>query len=72
MLAPLGVFALLESDCTEVWLYQNRNLLGVEPDDTAEIVERCRKLCPESLVRTFAYRGTAGDRNVHMMSGRTA
>ena len=70
MRVPLGVFALLESGCTEVWLYQNGSLLGVEKDDPPDLVERSRKMAPESLVRTFGYRGTAGDRNVHMMSGR--
>ena len=70
MLTPLGVFALLESGCTEVWLYRNGGLLGIEPSDTTERIELCRKMCPEALVRTFGYRGTAGDRNVHVMSGR--
>ena len=72
MLVPIGVFALLETGCTEVWLYQNGGLLGVERDDSPELVERCRRLAPESLARKFAYRGTAGDRNVHQMSGRIA
>ena len=70
MLIPLGVFALLESGCTEVWLYANNTLLGIEAADPAEQIELSRKLCPEAIVRTFGYRGTAGDRNVHMMSGR--
>ena len=70
MLAPLGVFALLESGCTEVWLYANNTLLGIEASDTAEQIELSRKLCPDAILRTFGYRGTAGDRNVHMMSGR--
>jgi len=71
LLTPIGIFALLESGCTEVWLYANGSLLGVEPTDTQELIERCRKMAPEAHVRTFRYGGTAGDRNVHMMSGRT-
>lgn len=70
LLVPVGVFALLEHGCTEVWLYANGSLLGVEPSDTPERIELCRAMCPEALVRTFAPRGTAGDRNVHVMSGR--
>ena len=70
LLVPLGVFALLEAGCTEVWLYQNGSLCGVEPTDTPERIESCRKLGSEALVRTFSYRGTAGARNVHRMTGR--
>jgi hypothetical protein len=70
MLVPLGVFALLESGCTEVWLYQNGSVLGIEPNDPPERIESLRQQSGEALVRTFAYRGTAGDRNVHLMSGR--
>lgn len=70
MLAPLGVFALLEAGCTEVWLYTNGSLLGIESDDAPDLIERCRKLAPEALARTFRYGGTASDHNVHVMSGR--
>ncbi|MBW3596955.1 MAG: hypothetical protein KY475_06735 [Planctomycetes bacterium] len=70
MLTPLGIFALLDAGCTEVWLYRNGSLLGVEPADTAEHVELCRRMAPEALARVFAARGTAGDRNVHQMTGR--
>lgn len=70
LLVPIAVFALLESGCTEVWLYANGGLLGVQPDDDPERFERSRNLCRESLVRVFRYAGTAGDRNIHVMSGR--
>ena len=70
MRVPLSVFALLEAGCTEVWLYENGRLLGIEPGDDPDLIERCRKMARESLVRTFRYGGTAGDRNVHVMSGR--
>ena len=66
----LGVFALLEFGCREVWLSQNGALLGIEPSDSPEMIERSKQMCPEALVRTFAYQGTAGDRNLHVMSGR--
>ena len=70
LLVPIGVFALLESSCKEVWLYANGNVLGIEPTDTEEMIERCRRMAPEAHVRTLRYGGTAGDRNTHMMSGR--
>ena len=69
-LSPVAVFALLESGCTEVWLVQGGGVIGIEPDDTAEIVAANRQLLGDRLVRTLAYRGTAGDRNLHVMSGR--
>jgi hypothetical protein len=68
MLIPLGIFALLESGCTEVWLVQDR-LLGVEPRDDRETLERLKKR--QEGMRRFAYQGTAGDRNIHMFTGRT-
>jgi hypothetical protein len=71
MLVPLGIFALLESGCTECWLHKQGDLMGIEPSDSPEIIERYRSMYEGTIVRRFAYRGTAGDRNVHMMSGRT-
>lgn len=70
MLIPVGIFALLEGGCTEVWQYQNGFLLGVEPGDAPEQVAAARNMGAPELVRTYGYRGTAGDRNVHAMSGR--
>lgn len=70
LLVPLGIFALLETGCTEVWLYQNQSLLGVEPGDDPEQVAFAETIAREAIVRKFGYRGTAGDRNVHLMTGR--
>lgn len=75
MLAPdlfvlLGVFALLESGCKEVWLVRDGGLIGIEPDDSSEMIEANRLLVSDRMVRSLGYRGTAGDRNVHVMSGR--
>jgi hypothetical protein len=67
-LLPLGVFALLENGCRTVWLMEDRTLLGFEPDDSPESVPG--DLQTRRIVRTFSYGGTAGDRNVHAMSGR--
>jgi hypothetical protein len=60
MLTPVGIFALLESGCREVWLYRNGSMLGIEPTDSEEQIELCRKMAPEALARTFCYGGTAG------------
>jgi hypothetical protein len=70
MLVPIGIFALLESNCTAVWLQRNDTLRGFEADDDQESIEWWKEFTRGSLVRTFAYRGTAGDRNIHVMSGR--
>lgn len=70
MLVPLAVFALLEGGCTEVWLVREGGVVGIEPGDSPEILEANRRLVGDRLVRTLGYRGTAGDRNVHVMSGR--
>ena len=70
MLVPLAVFALLESGCKEVWLVRDGGVIGIEPDDLPEFIDANRQLVGDRMARTLAYRGTAGDRNVHMMSGR--
>ena len=66
----VGVFALLEDGCPEVWLTKGGGLIGIERTDLAEDVERFKEFHASDLVRRFAYSGTAGDRNEHMMSGR--
>ena len=72
MLVPLAVFSLLESGCTEVWIVREGGVIGIEPNDSTEMIEANRHLIGERLTRNLAYRGTAGDgdRNVHVMSGR--
>ena len=62
---PLGIFALLESGCTEVWR-SGEMLIGIEPCDPDGQVE----LAIASALRRYAYGGTAGSRNIHQMSGR--
>ena len=66
----IGVFALLEDGCTEVFLTKRGGLIGIHRTDLAEDVERLKQFHGADLVRRFAYSGTAGDRNEHMMSGR--
>ena len=66
----VGVFALLEDGCPEVFLTKGGGLIGIERTDSAEDVERFKEFHAADLVRRFAYSGTAGDRNEHMMSGR--
>ena len=62
---PLAVFALLENGCKEVYL-MGQVIVGIEPGDRTG-VQRVYKV---DYARRFAYSGTAGDRNVHVMSGR--
>lgn len=75
MLAPdvltfLGVFALLEDGCLEVWLTKGSGVVGIERCDPSEQVESFKRFHANDLIRRFAYAGTAGDRNRHVMSGR--
>lgn len=70
MLTPLSVFALLESGCREVWLVRDGGVIGIEPDDSPEMIEANRQLVGDRILRTLGYRGTSCDRNVHIMSGR--
>ena len=66
----VGIFALLEHGCPAVWLTKGGGLIGIERTDAAEDVECFKRFHAPDLVRRFAYSGTAGDRNEHMMSGR--
>ena len=75
MLAPeaitlVGVFSLLEDGCREVWLTKSHSLIGIEASDAAESVEAFQRIHKDDFARRFAYAGTAGDRNQHVMSGR--
>ena len=66
----VGIFALLEAGCLEVWLTKAGGLIGIDSSDSDEEVDRFKRFHADNLVRRFAYAGTAGDRNQHMMSGR--
>jgi len=65
MLVPIGIFALLESGCTEVWL-NNGKVIGIEASDNEHVVEVTVANCQ----RRFTYGGTAGSRNRHVMTDR--
>jgi hypothetical protein len=67
MIVPLGVFALLEAGYPEVWV-TDHTVIGIEPDDSSEDVERMRRV--HQPARRFVYRGPFQDRNQHQMSGR--
>ena len=64
------VFALLEAGCSEVWRTSDGGVVGFEPGDDAAMKESVLRSLADRLLRRFAYAGTAGDRNVHVMSGR--
>ena len=75
MLAPemqtgIAVFALLENGCTEAWRLENRGVVGIDPIDSADEIEAFKRHYAQCLGRRFGYFGTAGDRNVHVMTGR--
>ncbi len=69
MLQPLAVFALLESGCKEVYLV-NDSVHGSEETDAPDLIEDVKRWSKADHARRLAYGGTAGDRNVHVMSGR--
>src|SRR4051812_12611687 len=69
-LVPLGIFALLENGCTEAYLL-NGNVIGLEADDPRDTLGMICLAYKAECSRRFSYGGTAGDRNVHQMSGRT-
>jgi hypothetical protein len=68
MFMPLAIFSLLEVGCKEVFR-DGDVLFGIEQDDTEEYLALFHKGHPH--LRRYAYSGTAGSRNVHVMSGRT-
>jgi hypothetical protein len=68
MLPAVAVFALLESGCKEVWRTKEGTHLGIEATDPPEQIAMVQSAY--GPMRRFAYKGTAGDRNVHVMSGR--
>ena len=70
VLAGISVFALLESGCTECWVCRNGSVLGVEADDPPEQIAASKRMRADNIARVFRSQGTAGDRNVHVMSGR--
>ena len=65
MLVPLGIFALLESGCSEVWR-NGETLIGVEQGDPDNQVEQAVRNC----LRRYAYHCTAGSRNRREFTGR--
>ena len=70
MLTPIAVFALLENGCTEAWRVERHGVVGIEPIDSPDEIEAFKQVYAECLGRRFGYFGTAGDRNVHVMTGR--
>jgi hypothetical protein len=70
LLPMLGIFALLESGCPEVWRTSDGAVFGFEPGDDDARRKSVLGIHADRLVRRYAYAGTAGDRNVHVMSGR--
>ena len=69
-LIPIGIFALLESGCREVW-HVCESLVGIEDAAADEEVSRLRSFHGKDIRRTYSYHGTADDRNKHVKRDRT-
>ena len=70
LLPFIGVFVLLEHGCREVFTTKGEGVIGLEPADYPEMAQSFKRVYADKVARRFAYAGTAGDRNVHMMTGR--
>ena len=70
LLTAVAVFALLDQGCKEVWTAQRHGVFGFEPTDDQQSIDAFKSVHAENLGRRFGYFGTAGDRNVHVMTGR--
>lgn len=70
VLTAVAVFALLDDGCREVWMVNGHGVFGFEPQDDQQSVDCFKSVYAEQLGRRFGYFGTAGDRNVHVMTGR--
>lgn len=70
LLVPIAVFALLENGCKEVWKVADQGVHGIQHSDPPDTAESLKKWLGTESLRRLAYRGTASDRNVHLMSGR--
>jgi hypothetical protein len=71
LLTALGVFALLEAGCKEVWTVGNSmGVFGFESNDDEQTLHCFKAVHDKDLGRRFGYFGTAGDRNVHVFTGR--
>jgi hypothetical protein len=66
-LIPLSAFALFAAGYSEVWLIQ-QGVIGLNGDDSAQNREWAR--AHYKPTRILKPQGTAGERNVHQMSGR--
>jgi len=73
---PLGAFCLLhQKKCVEVWQeYNDKGYLSqsVYGWESHEEIEESLCLMGNTHYRRWGFSGTAGDRNTHMMSGRTS
>lgn len=44
LFVPLSLFSLLESGCTEVYVIRDHGILGLEPEDDPDLIERTKRL----------------------------
>jgi hypothetical protein len=74
MLAPgllpvICIYALLDSGCHEVWLTQDGQLIGIEPTDSAAVVDDFLNRYGHRLVRSYSYADTADGAKQHLTVG---
>jgi hypothetical protein len=67
MLLILGVFALFDDGCHEVWATKNQGLIGLQQGDPQDLVESLRLLYGKELAQQFVY-PTAGNWNRNAMA----
>lgn len=68
MLEFLAVFAFLEDNASEVWLFKNGTVMGFYPDDTEEVMQQTERFCEGKIRRKI--RSSPTDRQLHQMTGR--
>jgi hypothetical protein len=68
LLEFLGVFALLDDNASEIWIFKNGFVMGFYPDDSQNEVRMTEELCRNDLRRKI--RPSFSDRQQHAMTGR--
>jgi hypothetical protein len=61
LLPILGVYALLDDGCREVWTTRNSGLVGIQADDPLQIVESLQAWYGSDVVQRFVHPLTIGD-----------
>lgn len=68
MLEFLAVFALLEDNAKEIWIFKNGCVMGFYLDDTEELIQQTERFCEGEVRRKIL--PSFSDRQQHAMTGR--